>query len=49
MTDNPPVKAAPRLHLSFLDGLRGLAALYVALSHASLLLLGAARQLSTLR
>ena len=31
-------QAPPRLHLDFLDGLRGLAALYVALCHASLLL-----------
>ena len=34
-----PEKSAPRLHLSFLDGLRGLAALYVVFSHTALALL----------
>ena len=31
-----PARAKPRLHLGFLDGLRGLSALYVALYHALL-------------
>ena len=38
MTANPSSGAAPRLRLEFLDGLRGLAALYVVLSHAGLAL-----------
>ncbi len=43
MTDPQPAetsapKTSPRLHLGFLDGLRGLAALYVALEHAANLL-----------
>ena len=39
MTAAPSADAAPRLRLEFLDGLRGLAALYVVLSHAKLALL----------
>jgi len=35
---NQPTQVSPRLHLDFLDGLRGFAALYVALSHTALLL-----------
>lgn len=42
MTIALPAKAAPRLRLEFLDGLRGLAALYVVLSHCRLALLNLA-------
>ncbi len=46
MTRNQPAKVFTRLHLDFLDGLRGLAALYVVLSHAALLLSQGTRQVS---
>ena len=39
MSAAAPAKPASRLHLDFLDGLRGLAALYVVLSHAALTML----------
>jgi peptidoglycan/LPS O-acetylase OafA/YrhL len=38
MTLTSSSKASPRLHLNFLDGLRGFAALYVVCCHAALLL-----------
>ncbi len=38
--ENPPPQKSPSVHLSYLDGLRGLAALYVTMFHAQSIVFG---------